>query len=167
VNGYCSSCIDLLSDRYDVLQLTGAEQTLEAFRFFVSHIIPPQQFLTQNVRNLTFSTIRYMKPIRILLTAMAASLILLIAGCGGGGGNDDEDKSPHPPSPDSPRTYQGKGTPLLFLGGGSNRGTVGSDDPEYQDYLLWKEWQQYQKYQQWLRLNEKEPKSPGTESESQ
>ncbi len=104
---------------------------------------------------------------KTFLTALAAGCILLLAGCGGGGGDQDGEQSPHPPVPDTPREYQGKGTPLLFFGGGSNRGSVGADDPEYQEYLLWKEWQQYQKYQEWLRSNDGNAQSPNTESENQ
>ena len=100
-----------------------------------------------------------------VLIALMSFFLAFLSGCGGGDSSDSgnsEDK--FPPSPNSPRAHQGGGTPILFFGGGTRRGTPGADDEDYQEYLLWKEWQQYLKYKQWLR---DQGKSPSQESEIQ
>lgn len=89
--------------------------------------------------------------------------LMLLSGCGAQNNNG----SPHPPNPDSIKGEENPGTPLLFFGGGSDRGSVGADDPEYQDYLLWKEWQQYQKYQEWLRSKGGHSAEPATGSNTE
>lgn len=82
-----------------------------------------------------------------LLTAVLIGSLLLLSGCGG----QSEDTTAGPPTPDSPRAYKGTGTPIRFLGAGGTRARPGADDPEYQDYLLWKEWKEYQRYQEFLK----------------
>lgn len=81
-----------------------------------------------------------------LLIALLGGMLTL-SGCGG----QDPDAPKGPPIPDSPRAHQGPGTPIKLFGAGGNRFRPGADDPEYQEYLLWKEWKEYQRYQEFLK----------------
>ena len=95
---------------------------------------------------------RNFKPKTTLIAIFTCAILALLSACGGGDKSTASNDSAHPPTPDSPRAYQGKGTPLFFFGGGDlQRRRAGADDPEYQQYLLWKEWREYQKYQEWLK----------------
>ena len=69
--------------------------------------------------------------------------ILTVAGCGGRG---DGEQATDVPIPNTPKEIQSTGTPIRFLGLGNPRFRPGANDPEYQEYLLWKEWQEYRKY---------------------
>ncbi len=82
-----------------------------------------------------------------LLIAVLIGSLLMLSGCGG----QSEDTAAGPPIPDSPRAYKGTGTPIRLFGAGGARSRPGADDPEYQDYLLWKEWKEYQRYKEFLK----------------
>ena len=82
-----------------------------------------------------------------ILAAILSGLLAMLSGCGG----QDPDAPKGPPIPDSPRAYQGTGTPIKFLGQQGQRFRPGADDPEYQEYLLWKEWKEYKRYQEFLK----------------
>ncbi len=99
---------------------------------------------------------------KYLLITLLSGLLVLISGCGG----QNPDQPPGPPIPDSPRAYQGTGTPLRLFGSQNNRARPGADDPEYQEYLLWKEWKEYQRYQEFLQSQGQEGVNP-EQSESQ
>ncbi len=96
-----------------------------------------------------------MASLRFLATLLIGILLAAAVGCGGAGGGTVDpatDNSGHPPRPDTPKAAEPRGTPIRLFGSGANiRGQPGTDDADYQEYLLWKEWQQYRKYQEWLR----------------
>ncbi len=77
---------------------------------------------------------------------LLCGMLIALSGCGA----QDPDAPKGPPIPDSPRAYQGTGTPIRLFGGGP-RLRPGADDPEYQEYLLWKEWKEYQRYREFLK----------------
>ncbi len=104
-----------------------------------------------------------MTSLRFLATLLIGISLAAAVGCGGGGGTVDPetDNSGHPPRPDTPKAAESRGTPIRLFGGGANiRGQPGTDDAEYQEYLLWKEWQQYRKYQEWLRQQNDTAETP-------
>jgi len=81
------------------------------------------------------------------LIGILCSTLIFLSGCGA----QDPDAPKGPPIPDSPRAYQGTGTPIKFFGAQGQRFRPGADDPEYQEYLLWKEWKEYQRYREFLK----------------
>ena len=85
-----------------------------------------------------------------ILIALLFGMLGLLAGCGGG------NELQSTPIPDSPRAYKGPGNPIGFFGGGEKGFRPGANDPEYQEYLLWKEWKEYQRYQEFLKTQGKE-----------
>lgn len=108
-----------------------------------------------------FSVFRRYKVSRYILVAFISGTLSMLAGCGG----QDPDAPKGPPIPDSPRTYQGTGTPIKFLGAGGQRFRPGADDPEYQEYLLWKEWKEYKRYQEFVKSQETNSNSEQDESQ--
>ena len=82
-----------------------------------------------------------------IMVALIFGALGLITGCG----VQDTDAPKGPPIPDSPREVQGPGTPIRFLGAGGTRFRPGANDPEYQEYLLWKEWKEYKRYQEFVK----------------
>lgn len=97
-----------------------------------------------------------------ILIALLTGMLGLLSGCGG----QDPDAPKGPPIPDSPRAYQGTGTPIKFFGQGGQRFRPGADDPEYQEYLLWKEWKEYQRYQEFLKSKrQQENESQGSQEQ--
>ena len=89
-----------------------------------------------------------------IMAALIFGALGLITGCGG----QDTDARKGPPVPDSPREVQSPGTPIRFLGAGGKRFRPGANDPEYQEYLLWKEWKEYKRYQEFVK-SERENKA--------
>ena len=82
-----------------------------------------------------------------IMAALIFGALGLITGCGG----QDADAPKGPPIPDSPREVQSPGTPIRFFGAGGTRFRPGANDPEYQEYLLWKEWKEYKRYQEFVK----------------
>ena len=116
-----------------------------------------------------YFTFRRIRLAVYLLIALLGGMLTLVTGCGG----QDPNAPKGPPIPDSPRAHQGPGTPIKLFGAGANRFRPGANDPEYQEYLLWKEWKEYQRYQEFLKsqgrpsiLDEdgQNTQQPGTES---
>ncbi len=105
-----------------------------------------------------FSSARIQPSVYILIAALSG-LLILATGCG----TQKSDTPPGPPIPESQRAYTGPGTPIRFLGMGGNRFRPGADDPEYQEYLLWKEWKEYQRYREFQQS--RNPDMQETESD--
>lgn len=83
----------------------------------------------------------------LIMTALIVGALGMITGCGA----RNDDAAEGPPIPDSPREVQGPGTPIKFFGAGGARFRPGANDPEYQEYLLWKEWKEYKRYQEFVK----------------
>ena len=82
-----------------------------------------------------------------IMAALIFGALGLMTGCGA----QDPDAPKGPPIPDSPREIQSPGTPIKFFGAGGARFRPGANDPEYQEYLLWKEWKEYKRYQEFIK----------------
>lgn len=100
-----------------------------------------------------------------MLTFFMATLVVGALGMLAGCGVQDPDAPKGPPVPETRRDYSGPGTPIRFLGAGGQRFRPGADDPEYQEYLLWKEWKEYQRYLEFVKSQEEN--SAAGESDSQ